>query len=246
MALRPCLIEGCDGIAGKPGTARGWCSAHYQRWKNHGDPLADVTRKRSICEIDECEKFVKTNGLCSMHETRLRRHGSPTARLKGEVVDGKRVCPGCGEDKPLEDYSPHRGKPLGLSSYCKPCQAARTARSRQRPEFVRTPRDKGQARQYARRWRIGHPDKVRSYHQRYRARKVAATVESFSHAEIFDRDGWTCHICSTGIDQSLQYPHPLSVSLDHVVPLIRGGAHSRANVAAAHLTCNSSKKDRVW
>lgn len=246
MGLRPCLIEGCEGVAGRPGTAKGLCSTHYSRLRTHGDPLADVTRKRSICEIDQCGMFVKTNGLCSKHETRLRRHGSPIVRLKGEVVGGKRICPACRNDKPVSDYSPHRGKPLGLSTYCKTCQAALTQRSRQRPDFVRTPRDKVQARDYAQRWRIAHPDLARSYHQRYRARKMAATVERFTHAEIFERDGWHCYLCSTAIDPALAHPHPLSVSLDHVVPLIRGGAHSRANVAAAHLTCNTSKKDRVW
>jgi hypothetical protein len=30
-----CSIEGCE----KPVQARGWCSAHWARWKRHGDPL---------------------------------------------------------------------------------------------------------------------------------------------------------------------------------------------------------------
>ena len=34
-----CKIEGC----GKRVEARGWCSAHYTRWKRHGDP--SVTNK---------------------------------------------------------------------------------------------------------------------------------------------------------------------------------------------------------
>jgi len=33
---RICSISGC----GKPRYVRGWCSAHYQRWRVHGDPLA--------------------------------------------------------------------------------------------------------------------------------------------------------------------------------------------------------------
>lgn len=31
-----CAIPDCT----EPRLARGWCSAHYQRWLNHGDPLA--------------------------------------------------------------------------------------------------------------------------------------------------------------------------------------------------------------
>lgn len=34
-----CKIDGC----GKPMLARGWCSAHWTRWKRHGNPLAGKT-----------------------------------------------------------------------------------------------------------------------------------------------------------------------------------------------------------
>lgn len=32
--MRECSIDGCHSRV----VARGWCSRHYQRWKNHGDP----------------------------------------------------------------------------------------------------------------------------------------------------------------------------------------------------------------
>jgi len=35
MEIKTCLIEGC----GKPARNRGWCEAHYARWRHHGDPL---------------------------------------------------------------------------------------------------------------------------------------------------------------------------------------------------------------
>lgn len=71
-----------------------------------------------------------------------------------------------------------------------------------------------------------------------RARKAGATIESFTHQEIFERDAWTCGICNTPVDQTLSYPDPMSSSLDHVVPLARGGEHSRGNTRLAHLNCN--------
>lgn len=37
-----CSIPDCDN----PARARGWCTKHYQRWKHHGDPQAEV-RKRA-------------------------------------------------------------------------------------------------------------------------------------------------------------------------------------------------------
>lgn len=38
---RICKIDGCD----KPLKARGWCNAHWVRWKRYGDPLAGQTMK---------------------------------------------------------------------------------------------------------------------------------------------------------------------------------------------------------
>lgn len=39
-----CAVDGCDGDPNKPGTALGYCQAHYYRFKRHGDPLAGAAR----------------------------------------------------------------------------------------------------------------------------------------------------------------------------------------------------------
>lgn len=39
-AAKICSIDTCDGPTGVPGTARGWCRAHYTRWYRYGDPTA--------------------------------------------------------------------------------------------------------------------------------------------------------------------------------------------------------------
>ena len=59
------------------------------------------------------------------------------------------------------------------------------------------------------------------------------------------RDDWKCGLCSDRIDPDLPHRHPFSASLDHVVPLSKGGAHTYANVQAAHLICNGRKGNRV-
>ena len=75
-------------------------------------------------------------------------------------------------------------------------------------------------------------------------KRGAADAESFSYREVFERDGWVCGICCEPVDSALEYPHPMSKSLDHVVPLSRGGSHSRGNAQLAHLSCNLRKGDR--
>ena len=68
--------------------------------------------------------------------------------------------------------------------------------------------------------------------------------ESFTHDQIFDRDGWICQLCFAPIDWRRFGRDPLAPSLDHVVLLNSGGVHSRDNVWAAHFGCNSRKRDR--
>jgi 5-methylcytosine-specific restriction endonuclease McrA len=74
-----------------------------------------------------------------------------------------------------------------------------------------------------------------------RALKRGAETEIFTHVEIFERDRWKCGICRKRISKRLKYPHPMSASLDHIIPLSKGGSHMRAGVQASHLTCNVKK-----
>lgn len=38
--FKPCSVDGCAGNADRSASGyRGWCGAHYQRWRRHGDPL---------------------------------------------------------------------------------------------------------------------------------------------------------------------------------------------------------------
>lgn len=78
----------------------------------------------------------------------------------------------------------------------------------------------------------------------YKQRRQAAHVEPVNRARVFERDKWRCHICRKRIRRGLRYPHPMSASVDHLVPLRSGGLHEMANAAAAHLICNLRKRDR--
>lgn len=77
----------------------------------------------------------------------------------------------------------------------------------------------------------------RRRHER-RAVEYGAGSERFDRLEVFERDGWVCGICDGPVDRELAYPDPMCASLDHVVPLARGGEHTRANTRCSHLVCN--------
>lgn len=55
------------------------------------------------------------------------------------------------------------------------------------------------------------------------------------------RGRWECHLCGEKIPKSAKWPDPLFGTVDHVLPLAKGGAHSYANCKPAHLKCNRIK-----
>lgn len=81
--------------------------------------------------------------------------------------------------------------------------------------------------------------------RRYRARKANAYVAPVNTIEIYKRDKGICQICNKKVNSKLVYPHPLSISLDHIIPLSQGGTHEPRNVQLAHFKCNSVKSDGV-
>lgn len=84
----------------------------------------------------------------------------------------------------------------------------------------------------------------RTKHRRRKQRLREAHVENVSRIAVLDRDKWVCHLCCKKIRKTLRYPHQMSASLDHVIPISAGGSHEMANVRAAHLICNVRKRDR--
>jgi 5-methylcytosine-specific restriction endonuclease McrA len=88
------------------------------------------------------------------------------------------------------------------------------------------------------RWARLHSSKTPEIGARSQARRRAmlAGVESerYSRHEIIVRDNQTCHVCKEFV--------PLEeLQIDHVVPISRGGADVKSNVAVAHKLCNLKK-----
>lgn len=95
-------------------------------------------------------------------------------------------------------------------------------------------------------WRVRYPEAAALADARRRALiEQAFTGERFAPIDVYERDDWTCGLCRLPVDPGLAWPHPMSVSVDHILPLSQGGSHTLANVQCAHLSCNSRKCDRV-
>ncbi len=59
--------------------------------------------------------------------------------------------------------------------------------------------------------------------------------------DVFEFFGWVCIICNEAIDRFVEYPDKMSATLEHIIPLSKGGTHTWDNVAPSHLLCNGKK-----
>lgn len=233
----------------------GWlCHMHYQRWAKYGSTSLP-NRKSSpdgVCLADGCASPVRSGNAayCETHYYRLRRSSS----LALKPIEGG-ACKHCGKTlsrkkrsfcsiqctyryankTPNERHCADCGKLYSVNgrSICcsKACRQARADRllTEARKRFAATPEGKEFFRQ-------------REYIRK--ARKQAVGSELFSRTEIFARDGWRCGLCGRKVSKKAKWPHPSFATLDHIIPLSRGGPHTRQNVQTAHLRCNTSKNSR--
>lgn len=96
-------------------------------------------------------------------------------------------------------------------------------------------------------WRKANPEKVRDLGRQAATKRRALLAdvpsEPYTVNEIVGRDGEDCGLCGQKIDRSIRWPDPMSLSVDHIVPLSRGGSDLFDNVQVAHLFCNLSKSN---
>lgn len=76
-------------------------------------------------------------------------------------------------------------------------------------------------------------------------RAIMARGEQINYTEVYDAHGWICHLCGEEISRYAKCDDHMRVTLDHIIPLSKGGEHVRSNVAPAHYRCNMAKGDSL-
>lgn len=80
-----CNVPGCNGEY----VAKGLCSMHYARRREHGDPLyQEQFAKDQPCILRGCKELQIAKGYCGKHYQRHLIHGDPEKRLIAEVGKG--------------------------------------------------------------------------------------------------------------------------------------------------------------
>lgn len=231
----------------RPGRKRKYCSKEcaYKWQKENPGPgkLKNITKKVCSCCGKEFTVFAsgKNRKYCS-----VKCRGISDRTLKGtnrtcvicgksyEPIHKKQKC--CSRD--CQTKATNQALVEGLFNIKKTCTVCGSQFTpiRVNQEFCsKACREKN--------YNTLNPDYGSAKRGRYRARLANAEHKPYSATEIFQRDGWRCGICGGKVNKKKKYPDPLSASIDHIIPLSRGGCDTEDNVQLSHLKCNVSKSN---
>ena len=101
-----------------------------------------------------------------------------------------------------------------------------------------TPESKRRDAERQRLWRLRSPEKARAQQARRAHQKRGLPWEKIDKRQLYERDGGRCHLCGKRVAFEV-------MTLDHMVPMVRGGGYTWANLKVAHRSCNCSKGDTV-
>lgn len=116
------------------------------------------------------------------------------------------------------------------------------------------------SRAYSREWRAANPEREREQRRRWRAnnpdkvgkaaaRRAQAELEGNATPELieakWEASNGTCCLCGGAIDIDLESPAPMSLTLEHLTPISRGGKHDLDDLGFSHRACNTSKGSKT-
>lgn len=84
-------------------------------------------------------------------------------------------------------------------------------------------------------WQKANPEKVRAQTERRRIRKLENSEYLITDKELIKLYHSPCLYCGS----------VKRITLDHIIPISRGGTHGIGNIAPACLSCNSSKREKT-
>jgi len=186
---------------------------------------------------------------CSDACQKLRRN-----RLLREGRSHEKTCPVCQIEFTAQNtrtrFCSVKCKSKEYNKYLK---AAREQERLNRPDFVEVPCyycKEPVWKLASRSGKVSHPtckeQRQRDWNRAKNAkRRRYRYVRSSMFSVISERDEWTCHICGEYVDDSLPSYSRMSPSLDHVIPLSKGGTDDPKNLKLSHFICNVRKGTQI-
>lgn len=252
-----CRAEGCD----RQMEVAGLCKRHYNLMQYHGTPDAPARTTCIRCSGQTppkapsgppplyCSQACRTEG--NREKARAR---ASAQRAEARSARKPNPCSWCEDPLPQDAPGQTRFHPECRTAYRNTLPRDSAIRQCTVGDCDRPVRARDMCSMHYTRWgratgRIkGEPwdDRRRDNHHRRRARmKGAPNGDRVMRAALIDRDNGQCQLCGHTIDLALTFPNPRSASIDHRIPLSKGGEHSMDNTQLACLVCNIRKSDRT-
>ncbi|RJU01983.1 hypothetical protein D6T65_05015 [Arthrobacter frigidicola] len=178
-------------------------------------------------------------------------------------LTASKICSKCRVDKTLAEFNKQAKSKDGHEYYCRPCKREYVASNKKRYSAYSQKWHAENAERKAKlqrawvgansqskaewqsKWKSDNAERVREYHNRRRALIAGTRAEVVDLGAVWEQSQAACYICCEIIDADLPHPDRMSKSLDHIIPLSRGGLHVAENLAYVHLICNQRKNARL-
>lgn len=231
------------------------CGKAYDNAKNRGTLEQLLARGRVCPEFDcaWCDKHCVPGDNVAAHATKFcgydcktewHRHDENGAMRRWQEEHGS-TYNGCVKG-PHSRLGARRQTGHWMTGPCEVCGVVFTTRAHSRrfawgccPEHQRTATNRRQRQLEAAKYGWSYKT------NQSRARRYGVEYEPIRPTEVFARDGYRCGICGEMAERDQKVPHPRAPTLDHVVPMSKGGPHLYSNVQCAHFRCNYLKSDTV-
>ena len=204
------------------------CGKVFDREGTNRRLCSDECRRERLRIHAEARTFVSICSVCGREVVcpHKRRYCSDDCRARGGELGVRQCkprfflvvkCVGCGE--PYKKT--HRSQ-----RYCTPaCREAHQTPARLRAKAT-----------------MRVHQKMREYRKRAAQQNPMGL---FPSEAIFDRDNWRCQRCGRSCRNIADPNDSRAPTLDHIIPLSRGGLHTPSNTQLLCRSCNSAKKSAV-
>ena len=211
------------------------CGSEYERTVNHlrkGNVVCAECQKRETEKRNEERRRIAAQQaeVRKMERDWYRLMHPPKDERKEALLNQSGVCEICGKTYIVKEYVESCGMNYArnngvCSGKCRRIKLNRIGRESRKRRGVQD----------------GH---------RHRARKYGGNYDpSVTLKKLVIRDGLRCAICGGMCDWNdhswSKYSGPMYPSIDHIIPMSKGGGHVWENVQVAHIICNSEKGDKV-
>lgn len=92
---------------------------------------------------------------------------------------------------------------------------------------------------------VNKSEVVREIKRKRRAMRMNSYVLPVNGNEIYLRDKGKCQLCGRKVNKKYKWPHQMSISLDHIIPLSLNGTHEPKNIQLTHFICNLKKYNKT-